>query len=73
MRFSVNDRVTHRDYPDTAGTVTAMMGVNLVVVLWDIEREPGNSNNSMDLSSRSSRHIPWALRHSGEVIVESRK
>ena len=73
MRFRVNDRVAHRDYPETFGTVTDIPCLNLVVVLWDSKCEPGNSNNSLDLPARSSRHIPWALLRLGGNHQEKTK
>ena len=62
MTFSVHDRVSHKHYPDTKGSIVALYGP-VVVVLWDEKREPGNVNNSADLPQRTSRHIPTALEH----------
>ena len=59
--YKVHDRVKHRDYPGTHGSVVAVSG-HIVLVLWDEDREPGNVDNSVDLPGRTSRHIPWALQ-----------
>ena len=62
MTFRVKDRVVHKDYPGTQGSIVALYGP-VVVVLWDEKRTPRNVNNSADLPQRTSRHIPGALEH----------
>ena len=57
----VKDRVIHKHYPNTRGSIVALYGP-VVVVLWDEKRVPENSNNSANLPQRTSRHIPDALR-----------
>lgn len=59
--FKIGDIVQHKDYPGTTGKVVAKNG-GIILVLWDKGLEPENVNNSMDLGSRCSRHIPWALQ-----------
>jgi hypothetical protein len=62
MIFRVKDRVIHKDYPGTLGSIVALYGP-VVVVLWDEKQLPGNIGNSADLPQRTSRHIPRALEH----------
>ena len=62
-QFSLNDRVTHKDYPGTQGWVVALNN-NIIHVLWDPSSTgPSHLNNSIDLPARTSRHIPLALQH----------
>jgi hypothetical protein len=58
--MNIGDTVHHKDYPGTTGKIVARHG-GIILVLWDKGQEPGNVNNSMDLKSRCSRHIPAAL------------
>ena len=60
MKLRIGASVVHKDYPGTRGKVVAKHG-GIILVLWDEMKEPGNSNNAMDLPSRCSRHIPSAL------------
>jgi len=61
MGLKVKDRVAHKHYPETLGSIVALYGP-VVVVLWDERALPGNVNNSADLPQRTSRHIPAALQ-----------
>ena len=61
MTFRIGDRVEHKDYPGAVGRVVAKHG-SIILVLWDEGGTPGNVNNSVDLVSRCSRHIPFALQ-----------
>ena len=60
MELKVKDRVTHKHYPGTLGSIVALYGP-IVVVLWDEKQLPGNVHNAADLPQRTSRHIPSAL------------
>jgi hypothetical protein len=59
--FDIHDRVSHKDYPGTTGSVVEKT-MCLVIVLWDLKHAPANVGSSFDLPSRTSRHIPSCLR-----------
>ena len=59
--MKVNDRVVHKDYPGTSGRVVAKKQ-GIILVLWDKKSAPWETGAGVRLHSRTSRHIPSALR-----------
>ncbi len=63
MTFKVHDRVAHKHYPGTTGSIVALYGP-VVVVLWDRLQAPSSvERHHAYLPQRTSRHIPSALEH----------